>query len=128
MFTNQDSGTNQFVLLIKAIALFNADQHEEALLLIKELAVACPNTDPLARRVVETYIRVQLGIKALDGSHHDEAADHFTAAVTRDLTVVRRDDAHMMLFITDLCVLLLTRNGVKHSFLPTNPMKPSKHT
>ncbi|KAG2354019.1 hypothetical protein BDR07DRAFT_1431067 [Suillus spraguei] len=65
-----------------AIALFNADQHEEALLLIKELAVACPNTDPLARRVVETYIRVQLGIKALDGSHHDEAADHFTAAVT----------------------------------------------
>ncbi|KAG2354024.1 hypothetical protein BDR07DRAFT_1431077, partial [Suillus spraguei] len=81
MFTNQDSGTNQFVLLIKAIALFNADQHEEALLLIKELAVACPNIDPLTRRVVETYLRIQLGIKASDGAHHDEAADHLTVAV-----------------------------------------------
>ncbi|KAG2075585.1 hypothetical protein BDR04DRAFT_1149927 [Suillus decipiens] len=82
MFTNQDSGMNQFLLLIKAIALFSADQHEEAMLLIKELAAACPNADPLARRVVETYLRVQLGIKALDGSHYDEATDYFTAAIT----------------------------------------------
>ncbi|KAG2032012.1 hypothetical protein BDR03DRAFT_1015566 [Suillus americanus] len=82
MFTtgNQDS-TNHFLILIKAIALFNADQHEEAMLLIKELAPACPNTDPLARRVVETYLRVQLGIDALNGARHDEAANYFTAAV-----------------------------------------------
>ncbi|KAG2060083.1 WD40 repeat-like protein [Suillus hirtellus] len=83
-FTNQDSETNQFLLLIKAIALFNADQHEEAMLLMKDRDVACPNIDPLARRVVETYLRVQLGIKAFDGAHHDEAADHFTAAVNSD--------------------------------------------
>ncbi|KAG1896010.1 WD40-repeat-containing domain protein [Suillus fuscotomentosus] len=82
--TNQDSETNQFLLLIKAIALFNADQHEEAMLLIKDRAAACPNVDPLARRVVETYLRVQLGIKAFDSAHHDEAADHFTAAVNSD--------------------------------------------
>ncbi|KAG2128626.1 uncharacterized protein EDB93DRAFT_168427 [Suillus bovinus] len=81
MFANQDSETNQFLLLIKAIALFNADQHEESLLLIKELAAACPDTDPLARLTVETYLRVQLGIKALDDARHDEAVDHFTAAV-----------------------------------------------
>ncbi|KAG2051836.1 WD40 repeat-like protein [Suillus hirtellus] len=81
MFTNQDSVTNQFLLLIKAIALFNADQREEAMLLIKNLAVACPDVDPLARHVVETYLRVQLGIKAFDGARHDEAADHFTTAV-----------------------------------------------
>ncbi|KAG2048147.1 WD40 repeat-like protein [Suillus hirtellus] len=84
MFTNQNSETNQFLLLIKAVALFSADQHEEAMLLIKDLAAACPNVDPLARRVVETYLRVQLGIKAFDSAHHDEAADHFTATVNSD--------------------------------------------
>ncbi|KAG1876506.1 hypothetical protein DFJ58DRAFT_178492 [Suillus subalutaceus] len=51
------------------------------MLLIKELAAACPNTDPLARGVVETHLRVRLGIKALDGARHDEAADNFTVAV-----------------------------------------------
>ncbi|KAG2345924.1 WD40 repeat-like protein [Suillus weaverae] len=68
-------------LLTKAIALFSADQHDEAMLLIKELAAACPTTDPLTRRVVETYLRVQLGINAFDRARHDEAADHFTVAV-----------------------------------------------
>ncbi|KAG2113754.1 uncharacterized protein F5147DRAFT_834759 [Suillus discolor] len=81
MFTNQDPETKQFLLLIKAIALFNADQHEEAILSIKELDTACPNVEPLARRVVETYLRVHIGITALDGARYDEAADHFTAAV-----------------------------------------------
>ncbi|KAG1893131.1 uncharacterized protein F5891DRAFT_1208096 [Suillus fuscotomentosus] len=56
MFTNHDSEINQFLLLIKAIALFNADQHEEAMVLIKDLAAACPNVDPLARRVVKVSV------------------------------------------------------------------------
>jgi hypothetical protein len=72
MFTNQDSNANHFLILIKvtslclayslfnrvfqAIALFSADEHEEAMLLIKELATACPNTDPLARHVVEVSV------------------------------------------------------------------------
>ncbi|KAG2345926.1 hypothetical protein BDR05DRAFT_988531 [Suillus weaverae] len=81
IFTNQDSETSHFLLLTKAIALFSVDQHDEAMLLIKELAAACPTTDPLARRVVETYLRVQLGIKAFDSARHDEAANHFTVAV-----------------------------------------------
>jgi hypothetical protein len=74
MFTNQDSITNHFLLLIKvgqirlrlpcsllylifqAIALFNADQREEAMLLVKELAAACPNTDILGCCVVEVSV------------------------------------------------------------------------
>ncbi|KIK34625.1 hypothetical protein CY34DRAFT_625933 [Suillus luteus UH-Slu-Lm8-n1] len=48
------------------------------MLLVRELAAACPKADRLGCRVVETYLRVQLGTKA---SRHDEAADHFTAAV-----------------------------------------------
>ncbi|KAG1790602.1 uncharacterized protein HD556DRAFT_1488069 [Suillus plorans] len=113
MFMNQNSETTQFLLLIKAIALFNADQHEEAMLLIEDLAAACPSVDPLARRVVETYLCVQLGIRAFDGAHHDEAADHFTAAVNsdalsskyihflyQDLTVLFGWDLESLLFTT----------------------------
>ncbi|KAG2111431.1 hypothetical protein DEU56DRAFT_214588 [Suillus clintonianus] len=81
MFTNQDSENIHLLLLIKAITLFNADQRDEAMLLIKELAAACLNSDLLTCRVVEAYLRVQLGTEALDGAHHDEAADHFAAAV-----------------------------------------------
>jgi hypothetical protein len=39
--------------VFQAIALFNADQCEEAMLLIKELAAVCPYTDAPARRVIE---------------------------------------------------------------------------
>ncbi|KAG2339399.1 WD40 repeat-like protein [Suillus weaverae] len=128
MFTNQDSNINHFLLLIRvgrirfsysllhfifqAIALFNADQHEEAILLIKELATACPNADPLGCRVVETYLRVQLGTKASDGARHDEAADHFTAAVnsgafsSKTIHLIYED--LIVLFGWDLEFLLLT--------------------
>jgi hypothetical protein len=67
----------------------------------------------------QAYLRVQLGINAFDGARHDEAADHFTAAVNsnafsskyihliyEDLTVVRQYCAHAMLFITDCFVQL----------------------
>ncbi|KAG1800320.1 uncharacterized protein HD556DRAFT_1439176 [Suillus plorans] len=81
MYTDQDSEITHFLLLIKAIALFNADQHDEANLLLKELATGCPNADTLACDIVQAYLHVQLGIKALDGARYDEAADHFTAAL-----------------------------------------------
>jgi hypothetical protein len=42
--------------VFQAIALFSADQHEEAMLLIKELAAACPNADPLGCRVVDVSV------------------------------------------------------------------------
>ncbi|KAG2054586.1 WD40 repeat-like protein [Suillus hirtellus] len=112
MFTNQDSEINLFLLLIKAIALFNADQHEEAMLLIKDLAAVCSNVDPLVCRVVETYLRVQLGIKASDDARHDEATEHFTAAVNS--TAFSPQYIHLiyadfvMLFGWDLESLLLT--------------------
>jgi hypothetical protein len=40
---------------LQAIALFNANEHEEALLLVEQLA-ADPNADPLVCRVVEVSI------------------------------------------------------------------------
>ncbi|KIK40843.1 hypothetical protein CY34DRAFT_243313 [Suillus luteus UH-Slu-Lm8-n1] len=80
MFTNKDLKTIHFLLLVKAIALFNSDQHEEAMLFVQQLAAACPNDDTLACHVVETYFNIQLGITALNDAHHDEAVGHFTAA------------------------------------------------
>jgi hypothetical protein len=62
MFPNQNSETKHFLLLIKvtsiclAYSLFHStfrDNHEEAMLFIKELAAACPNIDSIGRRVVE---------------------------------------------------------------------------
>ncbi|KAG1789554.1 uncharacterized protein HD556DRAFT_778316 [Suillus plorans] len=80
MYTDQDPDTIHFLLLIKAIALFNAGQHDEASLLLKELAAGCPNVYTRPYRIVEAYLHVQLE-KALDGAHYAEAADHFIAAV-----------------------------------------------
>ncbi|KIK34863.1 hypothetical protein CY34DRAFT_812605 [Suillus luteus UH-Slu-Lm8-n1] len=80
IFVKEDPATSQLLLLIKAIALVNADQHNEAMLLVKELATASPDAD-LGCRFVETYLNVQLGTKALGDARLDEAADHFTAAV-----------------------------------------------
>ncbi|KAG1740865.1 uncharacterized protein EDB91DRAFT_342521 [Suillus paluster] len=78
MFTNEDPKIIHFLLLIKAIAFFDADKHEEAILRVRKLASTCPNNDTLACHVVEAYLCIQLGINAAD---HNEAADHFTAAV-----------------------------------------------
>ena len=71
MFTG-DSKITHLLLLIKArdsfltysllhycfqaIALFNANQHEDAILRVQELAAACPNADTLACRIVEVGI------------------------------------------------------------------------
>ncbi|KAG2338322.1 hypothetical protein BDR05DRAFT_705055 [Suillus weaverae] len=82
LYTGQDSETIYFLLLIKTIALFNADQHDEAMLLLKELAVGCPNADIRVCHIVEAHLRIQLGLRALDGPHHDEAADHFNHFIT----------------------------------------------
>ncbi|KIK37516.1 hypothetical protein CY34DRAFT_810271 [Suillus luteus UH-Slu-Lm8-n1] len=112
MFTSKDPGNNHFLLLIKAIALFNAAQHEEGMVLVNELAAACPDADILGCRVVETYLRVQLGIDAFNGARHDEASDHFTAAVNS--TACSSKFIHLlyeeltMLFGWDLENLLLT--------------------
>ena len=67
----------------------------------------------------QAYLRVQLGIDAFDGARHDDAADHFTAAVNstafsskiihqtyEDLTVVRQYYAYIMVFTTDCFVQL----------------------
>ncbi|KAG2157922.1 uncharacterized protein EDB93DRAFT_1300539 [Suillus bovinus] len=85
MYTEQDSQTIYFLFLIKVIALFNADQHDEANLLLKELNTGCPNADNSCISYRggndNAYLRIQLGLKTLDSTRHDEVAEHFTAAL-----------------------------------------------
>ncbi|KAG1847709.1 hypothetical protein F4604DRAFT_1907669 [Suillus subluteus] len=71
----------RLLLLIKAIAIFNANQHDKAILLIQELATARPNPNSLACGIVEAYLHVQVGMNALDDTRYNEAAVHFTAGV-----------------------------------------------
>ncbi|KAG2052498.1 WD40 repeat-like protein [Suillus hirtellus] len=78
-YANEDSKI--ILLLVKAIAIFNADHHEESIIFVRELAATCPNHDSLACRVVEAYMRVQLGVNAMNDALPNYAADHFTAAV-----------------------------------------------
>jgi WD40 repeat protein len=114
MFTNGDLKTDHFLFLIKAISLFNADEHQEAMLRIGELAT-CPNVDPVACRIVEAYLRVQLGNIALDGARLHEAVEHFTAAVNAStffykLPIHLMYDEFVALFGWDLKSLWHTAN------------------
>ncbi|KAG2066809.1 WD40 repeat-like protein [Suillus decipiens] len=84
MFVDTNLKKTHLLLLIKAIALFNANQHDEAFLRVQDLATTCPNVDDLACQIVEAYLHVQLGLNVLDhvdGARHNEAVDHFTSAV-----------------------------------------------
>lgn len=92
---NGDSRIAHFLFLIKAIVLFNANEHEEAIQRVQELAVDFPDTDPLACRVVEVYLHVQLGTIASDGSRYSEAVDHFIVAVNAS-AAFRNSAIHLM--------------------------------
>ncbi|KAG1810864.1 WD40-repeat-containing domain protein [Suillus subaureus] len=59
-FTHGNMDATVFLYLIKAIALFNANRHKEALLRVEQLS-AYPSADPLACGVVVASLRVQLG-------------------------------------------------------------------
>ncbi|KAG2038335.1 hypothetical protein BDR03DRAFT_1010027 [Suillus americanus] len=79
-FTDGYSDATLFLFLIKAIALFNVNEHKEAMPLVEQLA-ADPNTDPLVCRVLEASLQVQLGTVAFEGANLNEAVNHFAAAV-----------------------------------------------
>ncbi|KAG1789530.1 WD40-repeat-containing domain protein [Suillus plorans] len=126
-FTNADPKTTHFLFLIKAIALFNTNPCEKTVLPIQELA-ARPNADPLACRVVEAYMRVQLGTIAMDGALHSDAAGHFTAAVNAGAFFSKLDIHYIFSAGTSSpCGKPQTNNAVTHSFGQVKLGLPSKH-
>ncbi|KAG2346036.1 HET-domain-containing protein [Suillus weaverae] len=137
MFVDADLNKTRLLLLIKAIALFNANQHEEAILRVQELATTHPNANTLACNIVEAYLHVQVGMNALDDARHNEAAGHFTAAVnTIDFTSVSaihsKYDIFVVIFGWDLKSLWLTahQNWCRSLFLAgrlAEALKSYKH-
>lgn len=78
---NGDPKMAHIPFLIKAIALFIANEREEAIQRVQELAADFPEINPLACCVIEAYLHVQLGTTASDATHYSDAVGHFTAAV-----------------------------------------------
>lgn len=131
MFSNEDLKIVHFILLIKAITLFNANQHEEAMLRVQQLAVACPSANTVACHIVQAYLHLKLGNHALDNACYNEAADHFTAAINTILPYLN------WIFIpysrtflcssggtSRICGKMQTRNGAVHSFGQVNLERP----
>jgi tetratricopeptide (TPR) repeat protein len=107
MYVNADLNKTRLLLLIKAIALFNADLRDEAILRVQELATTRPNPNSLACGIVEAYLHVQVGMNALDDARHNEAADHFTSAIntigfSSKSTICSQYDVFVVLFGWDL--------------------------
>ncbi|KAG2130768.1 uncharacterized protein EDB93DRAFT_69857 [Suillus bovinus] len=79
-FANGNLKTTLLLFLIKAIALFNTNEREEAIMRVKELA-AGPSVDQVACLVVVAYLQVQVGTIALNNKFYSEAVETLTAAV-----------------------------------------------
>ncbi|KAG0706091.1 hypothetical protein DFH29DRAFT_1025833 [Suillus ampliporus] len=63
------------LLSIKAVALFNANRHDEAMRRVQDLAAAYQHSDTLLCSVVNSYLSVQLAIIAFEDGWYSEAAD-----------------------------------------------------
>ncbi|KAG2090113.1 uncharacterized protein F5147DRAFT_780419 [Suillus discolor] len=55
MYVDADLNKTRLSLLIKVVALFNANQRDEAILRVQELATTRPSVNPLACDIVECY-------------------------------------------------------------------------
>ncbi|KAG2067676.1 WD40 repeat-like protein [Suillus decipiens] len=113
MFVDANVKKTHLLLLIKAIALFNANEHDEAIVRVQDLATTCPNVDILACQIVEAYLHLQLGLNVLDDTRHSQAAEHFTSAVNTIrfsslLAIHSKYDIFVVLFGWDLKSLWLT--------------------
>ncbi|KAG2055795.1 WD40 repeat-like protein [Suillus hirtellus] len=124
-FAKKDSSVNHLLFLIKVIALFNANKHDEAIQCIGELSSTLYN-DPIPFRIVEAYLHVKLGSIALDDTIFGpvpplcphkvaSAIDHFTTAVNASsfffgLPIHTKYEVFIELFGWDLKSLWETAN------------------
>jgi tetratricopeptide (TPR) repeat protein len=75
VFLNHDPIAINLVLLIKAVALFNANCHDEAMRRLNDLAIADQHSHTRSRSIVNLYIRALLALAAFDDGRYSEAAD-----------------------------------------------------
>ncbi|KAG2155339.1 WD40-repeat-containing domain protein [Suillus bovinus] len=75
--------TSHLLFLIKAIALFNANEHDEAIMHVKDMAEASLNNDADLRacNVVQTYFYAEMALAGSEGNIHDKAIEYITTAI-----------------------------------------------
>ncbi|KAG2153794.1 uncharacterized protein EDB93DRAFT_1134838, partial [Suillus bovinus] len=124
-FAKKDSSLNHLIFLIKIIALFNENEHDQAMQRIGELA-STPCNDPIPSRIVEAYLHVKLGRTALRDYNSNvkfpiqlqeiaSAIDHLTTAVNASsfffgLPIHTKYEVFIELFGWDLKSLWETAN------------------
>ncbi|KAG2151487.1 hypothetical protein DEU56DRAFT_553851 [Suillus clintonianus] len=116
-FANRDPITIYVLLLIKAVALFNANCHDEAVRRVGDLAATYKNSDDLLCSVVNSYLRVQLAINAFEDGRYIEAADQLGKSIPNIINLLScrtlfepRFKIFMVLFGWDLDWLWQTVN------------------
>ncbi|KAG2148265.1 hypothetical protein BD769DRAFT_1720012 [Suillus cothurnatus] len=81
-FSDRDPVTIDLLLLIKAVVIFNAGRHNEALRRVQRLATADQHSDALRCSMVDAYLRVQLAMITFQNGLYSKAADELTASIT----------------------------------------------
>ncbi|KAG2337996.1 hypothetical protein BDR05DRAFT_952268 [Suillus weaverae] len=79
--TTGNSASRHHIFLIKAIATFNANEQDEAIMCVNDMADVSEDANLLSCNVVQTYFYAQMGLTALSGNILDKAVEHITAAV-----------------------------------------------
>ncbi|KAG2346810.1 hypothetical protein BDR05DRAFT_981412 [Suillus weaverae] len=78
VFSNRDPVIIDLLLLIKAISLFNANHHDEAMRRVQELA---QHSDALPCSIINSYLRVELAKIAFEDERYSEAADRLKDSI-----------------------------------------------
>lgn len=76
-----DSTTHNLISLMKAAAIFSANEHEEAIMCVKDMAEFSVDSDLLTCNVVLTYLYTQMGFTALENNTLEKALEYITAAL-----------------------------------------------
>ncbi|KAG1890913.1 WD40-repeat-containing domain protein [Suillus subluteus] len=75
VFLNYDPIAIDLVLLIKAVALFNANCHDEAMRRLEDLSTAYQHLHTRSRSIVNIYLRALLALAAFEDGRYSEASD-----------------------------------------------------
>ncbi|KAG0691977.1 hypothetical protein DFH29DRAFT_861352 [Suillus ampliporus] len=81
IYSNRDPITVDLLFLIKAVALFNANRHDEAMRRVQDLSIAYQHSDTLPCSVVNSYLHVQLAMIAFEDGRYSEAADQLDDSI-----------------------------------------------
>ncbi|KAG1896626.1 uncharacterized protein F5891DRAFT_580344 [Suillus fuscotomentosus] len=80
-FSNRDPVTIDLLLLIKAVVIFNAGRHNEAIRRVQRLAITDQRSDALRCSMVDAYLHVQLAMITFQNGQYSKAADKLTASI-----------------------------------------------